>query len=270
MDLHNPFGGPVYYEESVTSTMDVGRVLATNEPCGTVIMADFQERGRGRQNRQWKTEKGRNLMFTLFLNYPDAASIPKALSLRTGLALALAVENFIPALSGSVEIKWPNDLMLRHKKTAGILVESTIVETTITENRGANVFIGVGVNLLQEDFPEDLRGKAGSLLSIYKEKYPDRETLESFAAKDAPLLLLEKILVFLHAELSASKSSWKAELEKRLYKRGEHVVFAEGAADSQIIIHGQLIGIGETGELLLIPDNETVPRPFINGELRIY
>jgi BirA family biotin operon repressor/biotin-[acetyl-CoA-carboxylase] ligase len=250
--------------------MDVSRSLAANEPNGTVIVADFQERGRGRQNRQWKTEKGQNLMFTIFLNYPDFATIPKALTLRTGLAAALAVEDFIPDLAGSVEIKWPNDLMIRHKKTAGILVETTTVESATAENNGVNVFIGIGVNLLQQEFPEDLRGKAGSLLSIYKDKFTHNEIPAPFTAKETPLLLMGKILVFLHAELVATKSQWKAELEKRLYKRGETVSFAEGAADSQKIIRGCIAGIGEGGELLLIPDGETEPKPFINGELRVY
>jgi hypothetical protein len=59
-------------------------------------------------------------------------------------------------------------------------------------------------------------------------------------------------------------------LEKRLYKRGETVSFAEGAVDSQKIIRGCVAGIGEGGELLLIPEGETEPRPFINGEFRVY
>jgi BirA family biotin operon repressor/biotin-[acetyl-CoA-carboxylase] ligase len=259
--LHNPFGGPIYHEEIVSSTMDIGRVLAANgEPSGTVITADFQEKGRGRQNRHWKTEKGRNLMFTVFLNYADFSSIPKALTLRTGLAVALAIEDYIPALSGLAEIKWPNDVMLKSKKIAGILVESD----------GTNLFMGIGVNLLQREFSEDLCGKAGSLLSVFMEKFPGQEMPELLSVNDAPLMLLERILGFLHSEITASESIWKTGLEKRLYKRGEAVVFAEGAADSQKLIRGRLFGIGEGGELLLIPDGDTEPRPFTNGEIRIY
>jgi BirA family biotin operon repressor/biotin-[acetyl-CoA-carboxylase] ligase len=291
--------------------MDLSRILSTNgEPNGTVIVADFQEKGRGRQNRQWKTEKGQNLMFTLFLNYADCmrrvhtqelatrgslwgetkgmnpetntlpkqpypdrseaglvdfSSIPKALTLRTGLAVALAIEDFIPCLSGFVAIKWPNDIMLKSKKTAGILVETTIVE-----NDNTNVFIGIGVNLLQREFPEELRGKAGSLLTVFTEVFPDREIPSIFAMNDAPLLLLERILAFLHSEITAQKSAWKTRLEKKLYKRGEAIVFAEGAADSQKLIQGQLFGIADTGELLIIPEGETAPLPFVNGELRVY
>jgi BirA family biotin operon repressor/biotin-[acetyl-CoA-carboxylase] ligase len=274
--LHNPFGGPIYHEEIVSSTMDISRVLAANgEPSGTVIIADFQEKGRGRQNRQWKTEKGQSLIFTIFFNYADFSSVPKALTLRAGLAVALAIEDFFPDLAGIAEIKWPNDVMLKSKKIAGILVETTAVvpttaESTAFENGSANVFIGIGVNLLQRDFPEDLRGKAGSLLSVFTEEFLGREMPAIFAANDVPLLLLERILVFLHSEITASESSWKTALEKRLYKRGEAVVFADGAADSQKLVKGRFFGIEETGELLLIPDGEAEPRPFINGELRIY
>ena len=68
LDIKNPFGAPVYHEETVSSTFDAARILAgKSEAHGTVIAADFQEAGRGRQNRSWAADRGKNLMFTILL-----------------------------------------------------------------------------------------------------------------------------------------------------------------------------------------------------------
>ena len=269
IELPNPFDAPVYYEEIVDSTMDSSRSLAAKgAPHGTVILADFQQKGRGRQGRPWVTEKGQNLMFTVLLRYTDINAFPKALSLRSGLAAALAIEEFIPAMAGSVLVKWPNDIMLgkiaKAKKAAGILVESD----------GANVFIGMGVNLLQNDFPKDLYEKAVSLFSFFNENFPEFECPMLLAKNEAPLMLLEKILANLHCELAVPKTpplnSWNQRLLSRLYKLGHPVIFAEGASDSHKILKGRLDGIGEDGELIVTPDGKSKPMRFINGELRVY
>jgi len=259
LKLNNPFGAPVYHEETVSSTFDLARVLAgQNEPHGTVITADFQEAGRGRLNRRWVTERGKSLMFTIILRYVDVSSIPPALTLRAGLAVSLAIEDLAPALAGGhVRIKWPNDVMMNGRKVAGIL----------TEADGKNVFIGVGVNVAQEEFPEQYRSKAGSII-------------HSFPAltENARFELLEKILFRLYAEienptaesLTAEGGTWREHLLTRLYKRGETVAFAEGAADSEDIVEGILSGLGPGGELLIIPKGEEKERSFITGELRVY
>jgi len=254
LKLNNPFGAPIYHEETVSSTFDLAHCLAgQGEPHGTVIVADFQKAGRGRLNRPWVTERGKSLMFTILLHYADTSSMPVALTLRTGLAVSLAVEDLAPALiGGSVQVKWPNDVMINARKAAGILSESD----------GKNVYIGVGVNVAQQEFPEEYRSKAGSII-------------HSFPAltEDARFALLEKILSRLYEEIenpSAESGTWQERLLGRLYKKGETVTFAEGAADSQNIVEGILSGLGPAGELLIIPKGEDKSRSFINGELRVY
>ena len=252
--------------------MDIVRELAgKGEPHGTVILADFQESGRGRQGRPWITDKGQNLMFSIFLKFPDFSAIPGALTLKTGLAVSLAIENFVPGLAGSVKVKWPNDIMLLTDGAAsGKSQAARKAVGILTEAEGAKVYIGIGVNLARQYFPPDLQNKAGSLLSVYKEKFPGLETPESLVSVDAPYQLLEKILHYLYNELEEPEFPWKSRLEERLYKQGETVSFAQGAADSKNIIQGHLAGIGEGGELLLIPEGEEAPRAFTTGELQIY
>jgi len=250
LDINNPFGAPVYYSETVESTMDVSRGLAKNgEPHGTVIAAGFQKKGRGRLGgRVWLTEKNENLLFTILLRYPKIEDIPKAITLLTGIAVSHAVEDYAMQLKGSVTVKWPNDIMIGNKKAAGILCEAS---------DGA-VHIGIGVNFAQKKFPSSIEKKATSIAIA----------LGIDIAPNERFVLLEKILESFYNELISTQESLKSRLEQRLYKINKKVVFIEGAADSGREIKGTLSGISETGELLIAVDGEQEKRSFITGELK--
>jgi BirA family biotin operon repressor/biotin-[acetyl-CoA-carboxylase] ligase len=252
--VHNPFNAPVYHEDTVDSTMNVSRLLAQRgEPHGTVITADFQEAGRGRvKGRAWEMEKGANLACTILLRFPGIEHIPPALTLRTGLAVSLAIADFAPALAGKLMIKWPNDIMVltaRPAKVAGILAEAD----------GGNVHIGIGINVAQKQFSGSLHDKATSISranSVAGSR--EIESEERFA-------LLEMVLTRLYAEITSDGMDWRSRIEGRLYQKGESVCFAEGAADSGKMVHGILTGIGPGGELL-IADSADV-HSFTTGEL---
>jgi len=263
LDLKNPFAAPVYHEETVSSTFDIARNLAANnEKHGTVITADFQEAGRGRLNRNWVAERGKNLMFTILLRYGNISSIPEALTIKTGLAVSLALEDAAPALAGKVLVKWPNDVMILScdARCAANAQAAFKVAGILTESDGSNVYIGVGVNVAQSEFPEEYRSKAGSLIQVC----PELNEQLRFS-------LLERILFRLYAETGlGSNESWRERIGKRLYKKCEIVSFAEGRADSGRVIEGTLSGIGSGGELLIIPNGELEEQSFITGELRVY
>jgi BirA family transcriptional regulator, biotin operon repressor / biotin---[acetyl-CoA-carboxylase] ligase len=272
LKIRNPFNAPVYYEETVSSTMDVSRKLAReNSPCGTpygaphgtVILADFQEAGRGRkQDRRWEMERGANLSFTILFRFSTIEDIPSALTLRAGLAVCLAIEDFAPCLQGSCLIKWPNDILIKpirgesYKKAVGILCEAD----------GGNIHLGIGINAAQKEFPSHLREKA---ISIALAAGLD-------ISQDERYVLLEKILSRLYDELSAAQDgeagnitnvNLKSRLEQKLYKKDEQVLFIEGAAGSGKEVKGRLTGITEDGELLIVPNGEEQSRSFVAGEL---
>jgi len=252
LDIHNPFNAPVYHEETVTSTMEVSRLLAKdNAGHGTVITADFQEAGRGRiRSRKWEMEKGQALAFTVLLRF---TCIPAALSLKTGLAVALAIEEFAPTLAGKALIKWPNDILLPYahsgkkspSKAAGILAEA----------QDGSVHIGIGVNVSQKQMPDFLREKATSLSLATGQEYNEADRF----------ILLEKILSRLRDEIESC--DWKERVEARLYKKGAQVCFAKGAADSGQLMTGTLTGIGPEGELLITPPGKAIPLAFTAGEI---
>jgi len=255
LEVSNPFNAPVFHEETVSSTMDVSKKLALEGAAhGTVITADFQGSGRGRgRMRTWEMERGLNLPFTVLLKYCNIDDIPKAITLRTGLAVSLAIEEAIPLLQGKVFVKWPNDIIINGKKAAGILCEAS----------EGNVHIGIGINVLQREFPAHLQKKATSLLLEARGIEQEAGNGEKFK-----YILLEKIIAHLFNELE-TENSWKECLQKRIYKIGEQVTFIDGGADSGKEIKGCLSGISDSGELLITPNGSHTPESFITGELKI-
>ncbi|MDR2095150.1 MAG: biotin--[acetyl-CoA-carboxylase] ligase [Treponema sp.] len=251
----NPFGAPVYYQEAVSSTMEESRLLAARgEAHGTVIVADFQEQGRGRAGRPWLAARGQNLFFTILLRFACFKAIPRAITLRTGLAVSLAIEDFAPPLRGQVKVKWPNDIMLFSKKTAGIL----------TESDSSLVYIGIGINVFQREFPAQLKAKATSIL-IETERAGQSGNTDRERGRD---ILLGHILARLYTELTADRADWRSRLEERLFKKDERVRFTPGLADSPLKVEGALRGIDPDGGLII--ETEGDKRLFTTGELDVY
>ena len=127
----------------VDSTQDVAHALAEQGAVGgTVVVADAQRAGRGRQGRAWSSDPGRGVWCTIIERPHDARAVD-VLSLRAGLYLAEALD---PLAGETVRVKWPNDLMLRGGKVAGILAEARWSGSTPSW-----VAVGVGVNVATPD-----------------------------------------------------------------------------------------------------------------------
>jgi BirA family biotin operon repressor/biotin-[acetyl-CoA-carboxylase] ligase len=123
---------------------------------GTVVVADAQLRGRGRAGRSWQTAAGRGLALSVLLRPGCDREAAATAPLVVGLALVRALD----AWGVSAELKWPNDVLARGRKLAGVLCESRRLAD------GADAIVaGVGVNVAQrpEDFPVELRDTATSL-----------------------------------------------------------------------------------------------------------
>ncbi len=122
---------------------------------GTVIIADEQTAGKGRQGRQWQSQKGMNLLFTVVARPNFVHDKLRLLPFASALAAADAVEQETKA---AIECKWPNDLLIGGRKVAGILIETTTQNDAVM-----NVFIGIGINVNQTDFADNIKDKATSL-----------------------------------------------------------------------------------------------------------
>lgn len=135
---------------SVRSTMDVAHALgADGAALGTLVLADEQTAGRGRSGKRWRSRSGAGIWMTL-LERPNDADALGVLSIRLGLKAAPVLERYTDE---RVTLKWPNDLLVRAGKVAGILVE-----TRWRERQVDWVAIGLGVNVHAPD------GEAGGSL----------------------------------------------------------------------------------------------------------
>lgn len=132
------------------STLDVAHALAQRDAVsGTLVLADAQRAGRGRHGRSWSSAPGRGVWCTILERPADPAALD-VLSLRVGLLAAEALDGIAAERVG---VKWPNDLVLRAGKLAGILTEARWSGATL-----AWVAIGVGVNVQTPSGVQDAAG----------------------------------------------------------------------------------------------------------------
>ncbi len=150
------FGHTVFSFDSIDSTNTFAKQLQSNDaPHGTLIIAEEQTAGRGRLQRNWVSPFGKNLLLSIIL-FPDFG-MEKILLLpfAGSLAIADAIEN-VTGLSSTC--KWPNDLLINGKKVCGMLLESSLGNSAQEK-----IVLGIGLNVNQEEFSEDLKSKASSL-----------------------------------------------------------------------------------------------------------
>ncbi|MEC4684128.1 MAG: biotin--[acetyl-CoA-carboxylase] ligase [Nitrospirota bacterium] len=181
------------FYDSVSSTNDVALKLAREgNPHGTVVIADSQERGRGRHGRTWYSPPGVNIYMSIILNPGVITFHPALVTLSASLAVVNAVNSCLLSQSGagtvakvpSVEVwpKWPNDIYCNHRKLGGILTEASTARERI---RFMVAGIGMNVNMQADQIPPDFRDNTTSLYSETGEVF-DRgrvivKILESFS-----------------------------------------------------------------------------------------
>ncbi|MCK4849970.1 MAG: biotin--[acetyl-CoA-carboxylase] ligase [Phycisphaerae bacterium] len=140
--------------QSTTSTNDLARRAAAGPANdGLAIFAEFQTAGRGRGGASWSSPAGMNLLFSVLLFDGRRRLKPHLLTLASGLALVEAVGE---VTSLEPKLKWPNDLLIDSRKTAGILVE-----VCSDSSDTPALIIGVGLNC--NCLPDELPNKATSL-----------------------------------------------------------------------------------------------------------
>jgi BirA family transcriptional regulator, biotin operon repressor / biotin---[acetyl-CoA-carboxylase] ligase len=150
------FGRHIYHYLKTDSTNRVAMELGNaDEPEGAVVLAEEQTAGRGRAGRSWHSERGTGIYVTLLLRPKISPVQAPLLTMMAGLSAQAAIE----AQTGqTVDLKWPNDLMLAGKKLGGILTEMYAEPSQVRF-----VIVGIGINTNQEKFPAELASTAISL-----------------------------------------------------------------------------------------------------------
>lgn len=235
------------YRLRTTSTMDDARAAAlAGAPSGTVVFAEEQTAGRGRlAGRRWVSPAGQNLYFTIVVR-PRVAELQR-LSMLTPVAVANAVEQVYGLYP---RIKWPNDLQLKGKKFAGILIDS---EWQASKPQFALVGIGVNVNFDPSAHAAEIAMPATSL-ALERGKPVPREPILA-----AILTAFER--AYDGALHPAVLSGWRL----RLDTLGKRIVLTEtGGA----VVEGVAEDVTDDGGLVLrTDDGET--RVFHAGEVTL-
>lgn len=150
------FSGKIHYADTVDSTnTQVKHLGDQNAPQGTAYIADRQTSGKGRRGHEWESPAGTNAAFSFLLRPDFAPSRASMLTLVAGMAVAKAVLRLTDL---PVKIKWPNDIVISGKKICGILTEmSAEIE------RISYVVVGIGININNDAFPDNIKDVATSL-----------------------------------------------------------------------------------------------------------
>jgi len=218
---------------------------------GAVLAAEWQTAGRGRRGRAWTAVAGGSLTFSLGWRYEQGAGFLAGLSLATGVGVIHALEK--EGLAG-VNLKWPNDLIHRHLKVGGILVEVN------GDALGpSTVVVGVGLNVR---LPRELRRDIAQPVT----------DLTSVAGRGAPVIDRNRLLARLVTELSGTLAQYAkegfapfaAEWQHRHAYQGKPVklVLPDGGA-----VTGKVAGVDASGALVLA-DGPRRAR-FLPGEISL-
>lgn len=225
-------GTEICYFDVTDSTNTQAKSLGEGDaPNGTLVVADKQESGRGRRGRSFESPAGTGIFMTLLLKPEIEPQNASMLTLVAALAVAKGMEHMVEL---PVQIKWPNDIIVHGKKVCGILTEMSAQMDYVNY-----IVIGIGINVSNEDFPEEIKDVA---TSIY---------LES-GKRINRAMLIEKIWEEFEAyyelyEKTQDLSKLVKEYDSYLVNRGQKV----RVLDPREPYEGKAMGITDRGELIV-------------------
>lgn len=151
-------GSKIFYRPVTESTNnDAKRLAQEGAPNGTLAIAERQQGGRGRMGREWNSPEGGIWLSVVLRPELSPADAPK-LTIMTAVAVADAI---FQSAGICANIKWPNDILVDGKKVCGILTEMSAEMDAINY-----VIIGIGINVNNDNFPDELRDKSASLKQL--------------------------------------------------------------------------------------------------------
>lgn len=235
--------------EETSSTNDIAARLGRDGHAGGVaIFAERQTAGRGRFGRQWDSQTGAGLWFSLLLRPPWPAAHWVRLTTWAGVAVAHAVED---ATGRAARIKWPNDVLIDGRKIAGILTECS------TDSAGKMfAVVGIGVNVNHDGFPAEIANRAASLRQVAGRRI-DRPSLAAALLRELDSQLSEVEPAFPHLIEEATQRSAILGGWVRLHAGDESV---EGTAES-LDADGNLLLRTADGMLRTMSFGEVTSRP---------
>jgi BirA family biotin operon repressor/biotin-[acetyl-CoA-carboxylase] ligase len=239
----------IYLPTTGSTNAEAYRLADEGAEEGTVIVADSQHQGKGRLGRIWHSPPGVNLYTSLILKPPILPVNAFQLTFLSAVAVARAIE---ASIATPPFIKWPNDILLGSKKVAGLLNEMS------AETERVNfVILGIGVNLnmLPEQFPEDLRYPATSL------------AIES-GRKINRLQFARQLLESLDALYTDYLSNGYGPIRDEWVARCGMIGLQVAVSGTSEQIEGIATGIDDSGALLVKKESGVIAR-VLAGDVRV-
>lgn len=234
-------GRRIEWHDRIDSTMyKAGRLAAEGCPHGLVVGAEEQTAGIGRYGRHWHSPPGAGIYMSVVLRLPFGPDKLPVVTLALGLAVVDAIQK---ATDMTCDIRWPNDILVQGKKCCGIL----------TQLEGSAIIGGIGINVNQPEFPDDIAAIATSLrIAGGRNHSRERIVSELLPAIDifCGLLASEGAEPILHMFSQTSS-----------YVSGRRVAVDQGDA----VLHGTTAGLDRLGFLLLNGDDGKLHQIIAGG-----
>lgn len=240
----------VCLQETPSTNTEAFKLAVEGSPHGTVVLAEMQHNGKGRMGRHWESPAGVNLYCSVILRPDIMPYEAPQLTFLSSVAVARAIHITTKL---DPQIKWPNDLLLRNKKVAGLLNEMSAETDKVNF-----VILGIGVNLnmTEAQFPADLRHPATSLL-IENGSPLNRSAFAAVMLKELDRLYGD----FLSNGFGPVRKEW----QQFCNANGREVTVSDAGEE---IVTGRFAGIDGDGALLVRrTDNEVVR--ILCGDVRV-
>jgi len=202
-------------------------ILSNAAEEGTVVLTQFQKKGKGQLRNSWESEAGKNLLASIIL-FPNFLKVENQFLISK--LISLSILEFLETEIDNVSIKWPNDIYVGNKKIAGILIENSI-----KGNKLFSSVLGIGLNLNQENFISDA---------------PNPVSLKNLTGKNFEITIVAtKIvdsIVYWYNKLKAGNySEINSVYFSKLFRNNEwHKYSKQGN-----VFEGKIVGIDDFGQL---------------------
>jgi BirA family transcriptional regulator, biotin operon repressor / biotin---[acetyl-CoA-carboxylase] ligase len=200
---------------------------------GTIVWAEFQNKGKGLGENFWESDRGENLTYSILLR---PLFLKAAQQFYLSKTISLAVADLISLYLKDVSIKWPNDIYVGNKKISGILIENSVERDYIKES-----IIGIGININQKYFKSDAPNPV-SLSQLTGENYILKDVIDIFLN-----IFDYRYQMLLDNEIETINSNYS----ELLYLKGVRSEFKSEKGS----FYGIIKGVEETGDLIIQDDS---------------
>ena len=194
-----------------------------NEP--VVAIADYQSRGKGRNDNSWESKRGKNLLLSILFNHELKIDEQYNFSIIISLSIRKLISDYVKE---KVYIKWPNDIIVCDKKISGFIIDNIVRKNIINTS-----IVGIGININQLFFNKFIPPAIS--LSNLTEKTYDLDEIK------------DRLLIYIDTYYNNPKNNYLTEFNKHLYLKN-NIVSIEV---NKKLIKAKILGVNEKGELFV-------------------